>query len=375
MFLSAFFPIFAFSVSPITGIKSSPYPSISSGGEYVFFQCVFSGFDQTAIVYNNEQSADNNIQLLHCLFDGIDCESAAFSINCAQINSKFTCNALTNCGNTDKNNGAFYYRTTQRNSVYESPLFEYLTVYNCKCYSKLMNNIGPTSGNNNYFRLSESNITSCFSNHQQYGNLYLGDHTPFITHCSFADNFGCDCIVFIEEAEADYKSEPQGTITYCNFVRNRMLSTNAYKYGVICTQRFQNLLVDYCIIMDNQLPPGRGGDYLVANLASSTYLYVTNSKIQTNYHYYIENTGGEIIIDSTNTVIGNNKPTTYAYTFYATHGCHADYPLNTPEKTKPPPTIAITEISAQTPISTPYHTHAYIQPRYRNKILKKIYIF
>ena len=344
MLLLSFFPSLVFSVSQITGIKSSPYPSISSGGEYVFFQCVFSGFNQTAIVYDNEQSKDNDILLLYCLFDRIFCESAAFSINCAQINSNFTCNALTNCGNTDKNNGAFYYQTAQLNIDFESPLFEYLTVYNCKCYSKLMNLRSHTDGNND-LHLSESNITSCYSNYNRYGILYLDDHTPHITHCSFAENLA-PCIIDIEDAEVSYQYEPQGTITYCNFVRN-----NVNESGVICSLRL-SLLIDYCIMIDNQLP---SGDYLVTNVWADSLIYITNSKIQSK-KLLDANGAWMVIIDNTNTIIGNNKPTTYAYTFYATHGCHADIPLSTPAKTKI------------------QYTHAYIHPQYHNKIKKQLYM-
>ena len=105
-------------------------------------------------------------------------------------------------------------------------------------------------------------------------------------------------------------------------------------------------------MIDNQLP---SGDYLVTNVWADSLIYITNSKIQSK-KLLDANGAWMVIIDNTNTIIGNNKPTTYAYTFYATHGCHADIPLNTPAKTKI------------------QYTHAYIHPQYHNKIKKQLYM-
>ena len=322
--------------------------NIPSESEYIFFQCVFSGFHQSAIYYNNEESENCNLKTLCCLFDGIKCQASALYINCDKINSQFRFNAITNCGLRTNNlhSGCFYYRTIQRNPT-DSPLFEYLTIYKCESHEKLMNLIGPLEGDNNYFFLSESNITGSYN--YDYGLLYMGNHIPFIKHCSFAHNTGVISLIYVEDSVIS-SFVGDKNIQKCNLVHNKIS-----QFGVICTDRFQNLLVDECIIMNNQLPRDKYNKYdlLVACRASYTYLNVRNSQIQVNTHWNSDNAGGNVDIDNTNKV-GDYGATTYAFTFYATHGCTADIPYITPERTKPLQTIAAIDIPPKTPFTTAY---------------------
>ena len=292
--------------------------NIPRGEDYSFEQCIFTGFNAASILYTLNQEI--TIQIYRCHFNEIHASGSAFNFNCISVKANISLVAITNCGSSSVRAGAFYIRTTSRNNDNNLPVLQYVTLANCNSNNRLMEFTGPSSNDNEDLRLLDSNFSMCVND--DYGMLYFGDYSTKMDRCSFANNQARVSAIFVEESPNGLASE-KSTFSYCNFVYNIVR-----EYGVICTQRFPLLTIDYCVFMKNTLPKAAysSTEFLVAALEYGTTIHLQNSVVQTmgNYNAVHGGAGGNIYITVNNTEIGSKTVPTYAYTYFSTFGCHAD---------------------------------------------------